>query len=259
MPIPEKIPKAVISVGVLRKPVYLRLMLTPEGRDAWGVYCALLTAARDRNTHGKFLDSTEASQLSGVPQRAIESAIVTWKATTDVINQVCPETPVLPWIVFNQNMIILKDWQEWNTPPRGGRRAGSGAPKGNNNATKSTIKEQSKSAKTISPSVSASTSVSKGQQHCPTTSGREVEYPGDFLKFWNHYPIKKGKGGTLNRWKKLSAADKLEAIEQAEAYSQAYNQAPEHRRGFFGYPAKWLRDRCWEDDHGVWRLLVEGK
>lgn len=253
---PEKIPKAVISVGVLRKPVYLRLMLTSEGRDAWGVYCALLTAARDRNTHGKFLDSTEASQLSGVPQRAIESAISVWKTATDRINQVDPENPSLPWISFNQNMIILKDWCEWNTRPRGGRRAGSGAPLGNQNASRHTTNAQSKSKKTITSSASASTSASKKQQ--PSPSGNNGP-PADFVEFWNHYPRKIGKGAALKVWKRMNAADRKEAIEQAEAYSQAYNQAPDARRQFFKHPTTWLNARGWEDDHGEWRLLIEGK
>lgn len=80
-----------------------------------------------------------------------------------------------------------------------------------------------------------------------------------FEKFWAHYPRKSGPGSARSAFMRLKVADQLAAVEQAEAYRQAYDQAPDHRHKFFKHPTTWLNKRCWEDDHAEWALLIEGK
>lgn len=80
-----------------------------------------------------------------------------------------------------------------------------------------------------------------------------------FGRFWSFYPRKIGKGKAWAVFKRLSAEDQDEAIEQAEAYAQAFEMAPDARRQFFKHPQTWLNGRCWEDDHAEWQLLIEGK
>lgn len=80
-----------------------------------------------------------------------------------------------------------------------------------------------------------------------------------FNDFWTFYPRKVGKGAAQKVFMRLKADDQTEAIEQAEAYGQAYELAPESRRQFFKHPATWLNARGWEDDHAEWTLLIEGK
>ena len=99
----------------------------------------------------------------------------------------------------------------------------------------------------------------------PDTSGDDGEngkthnYSGRFETFWNFYPRKIGKGKAWAVFKRLSAADQDAAVEQAEAYAQAYEMAPDQRRQYFKHPATWLNARSWEDDHAEWSLLIEGK
>ena len=80
-----------------------------------------------------------------------------------------------------------------------------------------------------------------------------------FGRFWDFYPRKIGKGKAWAVFKRLSADDQHEAIEQAEAYAQAFGLAPDARKQFFKHPQTWLNGRCWEDDHAEWQLLIEGK
>ena len=84
-------------------------------------------------------------------------------------------------------------------------------------------------------------------------------YSEAFDAFWAFYPRKIGKGKAWSAFKRLKADDRLAAIDQAEAYAQAYEMAPDSRRQFFKHPATWLNARSWEDDHAEWSLLIEGR
>ncbi len=44
----------------------------------------------------------------------------------------------------------------------------------------------------------------------PAEADSDSIYPSDFMKFWNLYPKKTGKGDALKSWKKLKPSDKLQ-------------------------------------------------
>ncbi len=93
----------------------------------------------------------------------------------------------------------------------------------------------------------------------PTEPTEPTKAQARFNNFWQFYPRKIGKGKAWAVFKRLSADDQTAAIEQSEAYSQAYALAPPERRQFFKHPATWLNSRSWEDDHAEWKLLIESK
>lgn len=106
------------------------------------------------------------------------------------------------------------------------------------------------------------------QHNQPTTTALSDESDGDheptpaedrFARFWEFFPRKIGKGKAWASFKRLKAEDQNEAIEQAEAYGEAYDMAPDHRRQYFKHPTTWINSRSWEDDHAEWSLLIEGK
>lgn len=78
----------------------------------------------------------------------------------------------------------------------------------------------------------------------------EFTYPEDFEAFWAGYPKKRQKGAALKAWKKLGAADRKKATEQAGVYAKAIIPG----RGFILNPATWLNGRSFDDvqeDHAA--------
>lgn len=221
-----KVPRASIACTVLDDPDLITLLNESSGIQAWAVYTLLLTAAKVQGNGGVFNHSEVV--IASMLRLNIE----------DYRKGVAVLAKVTGWVELSPSGVKIRNYKKWNS--WGGARPGAGRkPKQNQDEIKSQPKPD--------VPVSVSDSVSK------------VNYSDRFNEFWNHYPRKTGKGKAWAVFKKLSATDQHEAIEQAEAYSQAYELASEDRRQFFKHPTTWLNARGWEDDHAEWRLLIEGK
>jgi hypothetical protein len=67
-----------------------------------------------------------------------------------------------------------------------------------------------------------------------------------FDRFWNAYPVKKGKGGARRSWKVINPDDALlermlTAIDTARKHDRAW------REGYIPHPQTWLNQARWED------------
>ena len=79
----------------------------------------------------------------------------------------------------------------------------------------------------------------------------EPEYSASFISFWKSVPPKgrRSKRKALMEWKKLNAAEQTIAAEMMFAYGQSGIV----KRGFVVEPARWLRDRRFEDHPDAWK------
>ena len=88
---------------------------------------------------------------------------------------------------------------------------------------------------------------------------QQIEYPQDFLAFWDLYPRKVSKGDALKAWGQI-----LEPRPTQETLAGAVETTRHSPRWlkdggeYIPYPASWLRARCWEDEPENWRAY-DGK
>lgn len=80
-------------------------------------------------------------------------------------------------------------------------------------------------------------------------SGKVIrfEYPGEFVMWWTEFPPRKGfsKSEAYKEWKKLSEAERDDALEGAIAYAEQIRvekTAPQYIK----HPCRWLKERRWE-------------
>ena len=79
---------------------------------------------------------------------------------------------------------------------------------------------------------------------------KPATYPPDFERFWNAYPKnrRKEKPNAYKRWKQAtqtaSAEDIITSLEE-------YSKCQQALEGFAPYPAKWLNNERWKEDHHV--------
>lgn len=81
-----------------------------------------------------------------------------------------------------------------------------------------------------------------------TKDGRRAynqDYPKDFLKFWQIYPLKRGKLKALANWRKAIRLNSPEAI---LAGAIRYRDDPNRRPEFTKYPEGWLAAGMWDDE-----------
>lgn len=72
-----------------------------------------------------------------------------------------------------------------------------------------------------------------------------------FAIFWSVYPRKVSRIAAKKAWAALAKADELPAIDVLVAAVCSQSATPEwreHNGRYIPYPAKWLRDRRWEDE-----------
>lgn len=81
----------------------------------------------------------------------------------------------------------------------------------------------------------------------PTARGPSAPYTEDFLEWWSHYPLKKGKGSAFKAWKKIRGVPLEVLIAGADRYANDPNRRPE----FTKYPQGWLSERRWEDEDSI--------
>jgi hypothetical protein len=75
-----------------------------------------------------------------------------------------------------------------------------------------------------------------------------------FDTFWQFYPRKVGKKAALRAWKKMTAEERVNAAEMAEAFGEAMEHVHPANRQFLPHPSTWLNEGRWEDDPVEWQL-----
>lgn len=74
----------------------------------------------------------------------------------------------------------------------------------------------------------------------------------DFDKFWALYPRKSAKGDARKAWQQTSALrPAIEKIIKALHAARASKQWTKDEGEFIPYPATWLRQERWDDEHEV--------
>lgn len=121
-------------------------------------------------------------------------------------------------------------------------------------ANNGTEREPNYNDKKTSSSLNA-TDVSKAKNQ------KELVYPDDFEQFYKNYLRKTHKGEAFRVWKKMTAAEKLKAIDRSEWETSCYAALdPDgHRTQFYPHPARWLRSRGWENSNEAVELAARGK
>lgn len=77
---------------------------------------------------------------------------------------------------------------------------------------------------------------------------QDAEYPEDFLRFWDAYPKKLGKGAAFKAWKKVKPNKiTLDIMLQAISVQRRSEQWLKDRGQYIPHPATWLNQTRWED------------
>lgn len=86
-------------------------------------------------------------------------------------------------------------------------------------------------------------------EQTPKVPANGVEYPPEFLVFWEAYPKKEAKGDALKAWKKLHPSQTLQQIIIAAIVRQKESPQWKKERGtFIPHPATWLNRAGWDDE-----------
>lgn len=76
-----------------------------------------------------------------------------------------------------------------------------------------------------------------------------TKYSPLFEKFWEVYPLKKGKGYAYQCWVKLKITkDDMDVILGAVEQQKQNFVKNEREWQYFKHPSTWLNQACWEDE-----------
>lgn len=131
----HRVPRASLSITMLRDADFLALMRSREGREAFAVFVAMVLVGRERLEEGRacrvdntdalyLLDSTQTiAHLSGIPEATIEQALRSLACVATTHN-------VQPWLGLDAaGRITIRSFFRYNvTPSWGGARPNAGRP-----------------------------------------------------------------------------------------------------------------------------------
>lgn len=108
------------------------------------------------------------------------------------------------------------------------------------------------------------TAGARASSELPMSAGKpelvdQSDYRRSFDQFWSIFPRKAGRGACWAMWDRMTQAERVKALEMAEAYADLFSRADENRRRTLWSAPTWLRDRHWEDDVKEWLLQAEVK
>ena len=120
---PKKVPRASIACTILDDEDYIGLMATKGGAAAFGVFCALICAAKVQKNKGVFkLSNLIISRMIQVTERQLLSSC-------KLITHICEQNSNDPWITgYLSGALHLRNFLAWNS--WGGSRDGAGRPSG---------------------------------------------------------------------------------------------------------------------------------
>ena len=86
----------------------------------------------------------------------------------------------------------------------------------------------------------------------PKRTGK-IKYSADFLKFWDSYPRKIGKGKAWDSWRKIRPDDSLseKILASVVQHKETDPQWTKDGGQFIPHPATFLNQARWEDEVGI--------
>lgn len=84
-----------------------------------------------------------------------------------------------------------------------------------------------------------------------TTKRGEINYPADFLAFYEKYPLHFNKREAYKAWEQVNAAEHLDDIIAALDWQPKLPGWLEDNGKFIPHPANWLKDHRWQDEKVV--------
>lgn len=81
------------------------------------------------------------------------------------------------------------------------------------------------------------------------TGPQRIDYPADFMAFWDAYPKKVGKYAAFKVWKRLGS---VATAEEITAAAKVYARSGVVRDGYAANATTWLNRHSWEDDPAAW-------
>jgi uncharacterized protein YdaU (DUF1376 family) len=103
------------------------------------------------------------------------------------------------------------------------------------------------------PSLASALAVSsslRSEEISPTPRKQKPTDTPDFLRFWDAYPRHKAKGDARRAWAKLKPdTDLVDTILAALAWQRKQHDWTKDGGKWIPYPATWLNDEGWEDEH----------
>lgn len=85
----------------------------------------------------------------------------------------------------------------------------------------------------------------------PKPKGKD--YSPGFLRWWDIYPRKEGKGAAYKAWQAATRTVLVSTIDKkTEQYRAAWDNWSQAQRDYTPMPATWLNQRRWEDDPAEW-------
>lgn len=117
---PPKVPRITFAVTALDDPDYIRLVSTPDGQRAFGLFLALILAARNAGNQGVF--QVESSVLAML----VRWNLADFESAMDTLATAGRDSP---WVVKTETGYEIPSYGKWQTNPNwGGARAGAGRP-----------------------------------------------------------------------------------------------------------------------------------
>ena len=89
----------------------------------------------------------------------------------------------------------------------------------------------------------------KSSKQKPPAKKPAGDYPEDFEIFWDLYPKKVGKKTSLAVWKKMTAAERMLAVEKLPAAKKSPKFTDDNGK-WIKDPERWLKSGGWDDEHG---------
>ena len=123
-----RVPRASLGVSILRDPDYVALMsMGKDGQQAFAAFVSIILAAKDLGNAGQFREPLQ-----------VVAAMIRWPADELAeaiarIHSACKCNGHDPWLTVSRrgSRIIVRSFEEWNTPSKGwgGQRIGAGRKK----------------------------------------------------------------------------------------------------------------------------------
>lgn len=113
------------------------------------------------------------------------------------------------------------------------------------------VKSQSTPNGELSNSPDTDTDTNKKKPTKSTNHAKKSDYSDAFLKFWQAYPKRTGKGAAYRRWRewrKAHSDGEQGLLRDCLAAIEWQRNSREWREGFIKNPETWLNQRCWEDE-----------
>lgn len=109
-----KVPRASVGVTVADDPDYIALVQTPEGREAFALFIALIVQAKVQRNGGRFSES-----------ETVVACMVRWPAAAFAGALRTLTTAPGRWVVREGAAVVIRSFDKWNDT-RGGQRPGAG-------------------------------------------------------------------------------------------------------------------------------------